>query len=261
MSKINQTATHKRYLERYCPLIIDFVESIRNTDYNKVPQPFLPLFGQGYEKAETRIAFVGIETRGWGNMTDFVNAVDEHPEEALLDEFTEFDKLEFCDWGNNFGNTFWDFNFKFLAQYYSLENWKQLKWGDNEEILRSFAWGNTNSIEGFSVTAEKKGVKHENWLAVKQASKRFDKGKYILETLQPHIMVVMSWHTPEDWLCDGIDDFLKDEIDDYFWYYFIANSETHVLWTAHPTWLSKNVDFDEHINTMVNFAKSKLKAI
>jgi hypothetical protein len=253
-----ETNTRKKFIDTYKPLAVDFVNSIRNIQYDKIPEPFLPAYGQLYDKTETRIAFVGMETRGYGNLTDFVNLVDENPEEAIFGVFEDFNELKFCTWGSNFGNSFWDFNFKFLANFYGIDSWQRVKSGETEEILRSFAWGNTNSIERYEVTAQKKGVDYENWLAVKQASKCFDRGKYLLDVLQPQIMVILNWETNEEWLSDGVENVARQEIDDHFWYYFLPTTQTHVIWTAHPTWLTKNRDFDNYIKYLANFVKQRL---
>lgn len=250
--------TRQLFIDTYKPLVVDFVNSIRNVQYDKIPEPFLPAYGQLYDTTETRIAFVGMETRGYGNITDFVNQVDENPEEAIFGVFEDFDELQFCKWGSNFGNSFWDFNFKFLANFYNIDNWEELKSGKAEKILKSFAWGNTNAIERYHITAEKNGVDYENWLKVKNASKCFDSGKYLLNALHPHLMVILNWRE-EEWLSNGINDTIKrQEIDDHFWYYFLPINQTHVIWTAHTTWLAKNRDFDDYIKYLVDFVKQRL---
>lgn len=251
--------TRQLFIDTYKPLATDFVNNIRAVQYDKIPEPFLPVYGQLYDTAETRIMFVGMETRGYGNITDFVNHVDGNPEEAIFSVFEEFDELEFCNWGNNFGSSFWDFNFKFLTNFYNIDDWKKLKRGEAENILKSFAWGNTNAIERYHITAEKKGVDFESWLKVKNASTCFDSGKYLLNVLRPQIMVILSWDTPEEWLSNGLSDTVtRYEIDDHFWYYFLPTTQTHVLWTAHPTWLAKNRDFDDYIKYLVDFVRQRL---
>jgi hypothetical protein len=250
--------TRQNFIDTYKPLAIDFVKNIRNIQYDKIPEPFLPTYGKLYDTTETRIVFVGMETRGYGNINDFVNLMDENPEAAIFGVFEEFDDLEFCKWGSNFGNSFWDFNFKFLANFYNIENWKDLKSGKQEQILRSFAWGNTNAIERYSITAEGNGADYENWLKVKTASECFDHGKYLLNALHPHLMVILNWRE-EEWLSEGINDTIKrEEIKEYFWYYYLPTNKTHVIWTAHPTWLSKNLDFDEYVKYLVAFVKKRM---
>ena len=171
----------------------------------------------------------------------------------------EFNELEFCGWGNNFGNSFWDFNLKFLSAFHNLDNWKELREGKNVTILKSFAWGNASSVERYHVTAEKKGVQYEDWRAVKEASKLFDKGGYLIQTFRPHILVILNWEEREEWLQDQTTDILeRQEIGDHFWYYYLPGSQTHVLWLPHPMWLSKNRDFDDYIEYLVHFIKQRL---
>lgn len=253
-------STRPLFIDTYKPLVKEFVNKIRTVQYDKIPEPFLPVHGQLYEAAKTRIAFVGMETRGWGNTTDFLNNVDSNPEESIFRAFEEFDELKFRYWGNNFGNSFWDFNFKFLANFHGINDWKKVKQGQEEDILRSFAWCNTNSIERYHVTAQKRGVDYESWLRVKKASKMFDKAQYLLDVLKPNIMVIENWETSETWLSEGLNEnIIRQEIDDHLWYYFLPTTQTHILWTAHPTWLNKNRDFDNYIKYLVSFVKQKLQ--
>lgn len=51
---------------------------------------------------------------------------------------------------------FWDFNFKFLMNFYNIDDWKIVKRGETKDILKSFAWGNINSMERYHITAVKK---------------------------------------------------------------------------------------------------------
>jgi len=246
------------YIDTYKPLVIEFLNKIKGTGHENMPQPFLPLYGQLYDSTPVRIAFVGMETRGWGNMGEFVKRVDDDTEEAILREFEEFDELDFRFWGNNFGRTFWDFNFKFLAAFHGVDDWKVVKRGGRDDILKSFAWGNTNAIERHHVTAAKNGVDVESWAVVKRASKIFDKSSLIINVMQPHLIVILNWETPEEWLTGEFDNVVKEKIDDHLSYYYVGKTQTHILWTAHPTWLAKNRDFDEYIKYMVRFIKQKI---
>ena len=258
--------TRSHYINTYRPLVTQFANQIREINYDRIPEPFLPVHGTLYETVTTRISFVGKETRGgrdssWGNTTDFVRHVDTNPDEAIFREFEEFEELAFCDWGNNWGTGFWDFLFRLLAIFYGIDDWRALKRGENKDILRSFAWGNTNAIEGYEVTAQQKGVLHDDWLAVKEASKCFDQGKHLIEVLRPHLMIITDWDAPEGWLLDGlIDRAPRQELDEHLWYYFLPITKTHVLWTAHPRWLSQHPDLDTWSKKLVGFAKQRMDA-
>lgn len=250
------------YIDTYKYLLIDFAKEIKDVTHIGIPEPFLPLHGQLYCEANPRIAFVGMETRGWGDTSDFVKDISMEIDGVMFRNFEEFDELEFRFWGSNFGNSFWDFNFKFLAAFHSIDNWKEVKDGKHDEILRSFAWGNTNSIERYEVSAKGNNVAFENWHVVKKASKKLDKAKYFLDLLKPNIMVILNWETKEEWLSEGLATPLnRQEIDDHFWYYYLPGTQTHVLWTAHPTWLSKNRNFDDYIKYLVSFVKEKMSEL
>ena len=249
----------ERFALTYSSLTSEFVSQISRVNYDKIPQPFLPVCGNLYANAKTRIMFVGIETRGWGNISEFTKQFHEDPLSIFDNLVDEFCELEFCGWGNNFGKSFWYFKLKFLSEFYNLYNWKTLKRRENEDILKSFAWGNANSIERYHVTAQKKGVTYEDWQLVKNASRLFDKGGHLVNVFRPHIMVILNWESHEDWLqSETIDKLERQEIDEHFWYYYLPTTQTHILWTAHPMWLAKNKDFDDYIKYLVDFIKQKL---
>jgi hypothetical protein len=180
--------------------------------------------------------------------------------QPVFKNFDEFDDLEFCGWGNNRGTGFWDFVFRILADFHAIPDWRALKRGENEPILRSFAWGNTNAIERYEKAAELRGVLEENWIPVKEASERFDQAKHFVNILQPHILVLTDrTHTPEMWLLDGLDaNVARIEIEDHLWYYFLPTTETHVLWTAHPRWLATNPKLDVWSKKLVDVARQRI---
>ena len=243
----------------YSPLANDFVDLIKDVNYNNIPEPFLPVIGSNYENSKLKFVFVGMETRSYGNISDFVNHCKTNLEEALFREEEEFNDLDYTGWMSNFGNNFWAFVLKFLANYYNIDNWKKLKNQEYPEILRSFIWGNVNAIERFEITAQKKGVLYNDWIKVKQASKCFDKGQHILNATLPDFMIILNWTENEEWLTNGVNSgFIKEEIQDHLLYYKLPDFKTHILWTAHPTWLSKNKDFDNFVKECSDFIKVKL---
>ena len=63
------------YLEYYKPLVQEFcneVQQVQHDGLGYLPQPFFPLFGQGYERSAFKLLFVGQDTKGWGDTSDFI---------------------------------------------------------------------------------------------------------------------------------------------------------------------------------------------
>jgi hypothetical protein len=259
---MNSLITANRIVETYQPLVINFINAVSELNFDdKVPEPFLPLYGSLYDTAPIRIAFVGMETKGWGSLKEFIHDVKQNPEAALFRHKDVFDELLFCkkNWGNNFGTGFWDFIFKFLAHFHNLDDWKQLKRGERPDILKSFVWANTNALERHHVTAEKQGLSKEDWKIIKIASEPFDRSKHIINALRPHLMIICTWNTDEQWLTRDNGPFvLDDTIDSHIYNCYLSATDTHVLWTAHPRWLSQKGDFNGFIHKLADTAKQKL---
>lgn len=246
-----------RFTTVYAPLTETFVKDIAGVDTVGMPEPFFPVFGRNYASAETKIAFVGMETRGYGEMRNFMTDAEESIAKALLREQSEFDDFAFTEWTTNFGMDFWSFVMKFLAAFHKVPDWKTVKQGERPEILSSFAWANINTIERYEVTAKNKGVKQENWDLVKRASAAIDRGENILRALNPQLVVICHWDCDEKWLTDGLVVEERTDIGDHLLYMKLQPTGTHVVWTAHPTWLKFN-DFDGYVARCVELAKSKL---
>lgn len=244
-----------RYLSTYLPLAAQFAGRVRTVDYDKIPEPFLPVYGTLYETASTRIAFVGWETDGWGNISDFMAQAERDLEGAILRGFEDFDDLSFRDW---VGRRFWEFIFRFLAAFHGIPDWRTLRDGENESILRSFAWGNTNAIERYERTAKGKEVSAENYAVVKEASRCFDRASHLLEVLQPDVLVLTYWYADE-WWDDGLSS-LDWEKDEYLWQCTSPETQTLILWTAHPRYLSgRPGGLNEWATRLASIAKRQRK--
>ena len=245
------------FLKVYKPLASTFYSRIANLNVEGMPEPFFPVFGQNYAAAKIKIAFVGMETRGYGEMKNFMRDASESISKSLLREQEEFDSFEFTRWTYNFGMDFWSFVLKFLARFHGVENWKELKNRMRADILSSFAWANINTVERYEITAKKQNVEWSIWSKIKQASTLFDRGENIIRALDPHLIVIVHWDCHESWLTDGLVLEEKDVVGDHLWYLKIQPTNTHVVWTAHPTWL-KFHGFDEYVDQCVSISKSKL---
>jgi len=198
---MSNSTLRERYDSYYSSRAQSFVREVSDLDVSGIPEPHLPYWGRSYEESSLRIGIIGRDTRSWGDMTDFVQAVNANPIEAIHRDEDVFDSLEFTEWTNNFGTSFWDTSMKILAGLHGISDWKRLKRREEELPLRSFFWANVNSVECFEVSPKENGVPWEIWHKVKDASERhLDSFKAILEILQPHVVFLMNWEPGDHFL-------------------------------------------------------------
>lgn len=262
-----ETKTDINFKRTYLPLAEKFIQQIEGISKENQPEPFIPVYGDLYDQSLFKIAFVGWETRDNQTLQNFYDNFKSDPidclyrfkEDLLMDDDGNF---KFKYYGNNFGRGFWDFILRFLARFYCIHNWKELKnWKDSgmAEILQSFIWGNVDSIERFEVTAKKLGADETMWQKVKLASTIFDSAHTLISALRPNVMIVLHWEGSEEWLTEKfniIEGPLK--MTETLWYYFIKDSLTHVFWTKHPIRMSvEKIDFEITIDQIVKAIVSK----
>ena len=101
------------------------MNDIEGLEVSGIPEPHLPYWGPLYEVAPLRVGIIGRDTRGWGDMTEFIECVRSDSKAALQRHRDELDGLAFTGWTNNFGKTFWDTTFKILAAMHGVIDWKQ----------------------------------------------------------------------------------------------------------------------------------------
>lgn len=241
---------YNKFIANYLPLVNDFCNDLGNDNYDGMPEPFFPVFGNQYPKQPFKIMFTGIETLGWLNLTDFMNSHLPNSQHSLFRIQAKFDALECLKWTNNWGTSFWDFIFIFLARFHNISNWKEIRKGEHPNLIHSFGWANTSSIERYSTTAERNDVKYETWERVKKASLRFDKAKLFVESMEPNLIILTNWNAKDEWF-EGLNLNEWIIINDHLWYNQIKSTGTHVFWTYHPRWLSIHVGFEKIIDSML----------
>jgi hypothetical protein len=183
----------EKYIAYYKPLVREFVEkagSLRHPDIKQMPEPHFPLFGKDYETSALRLAIIGQDTRGWGDLRNFLATEKVSPGSQLQGGLEEFREHEFTEWGNT-RQTFWGFAMMMLAAMHGQENWGLMKQGKMIEILNSFAWAECNAIELHSSKPSKLGVPWDYWKEVREAGKHLDRFKHIAETLRPHVAIIL----------------------------------------------------------------------
>lgn len=242
----------------FAPRAVDFASAVGAIDPSGIPEPHLPHWGSLYENAPLKIGVIGRDTRSWGEMKDFLDAVRVSSTEAVNRGRNEFDSLEFTNWTNNFGTTFWDTSLKILAGLHGIADWKRLKRREEETILRSFLWANVNSVERYEVTPKTKGVPYETWRQIKDASEQhFDSFNGILNIFHPDIVILMNWDRGEKFMDVVLD---WEEFGDHLAYAFCETTKTHIFMTAHPTWLNQNYLYDGNIAAILSKAHRVLEA-
>ena len=243
-----------KYEDYYKPLWEEFFSKIKEVDVENCPEPHLPVYGENYSNSNFKIVFVGIDAAGSCNMAKF-NSEDGYYK--IIQEWKEeFDDLGYCYWAWKWN--FWRFIFQFLGKFYdlSIEELKKFESEKAQNILKSFVWANTLSIERFHVTAKGKNVKYDNWEKVKNASAVFDKADNIIDTFKPNIIVLLNWtNVPDGWLPDEIGEPEKDDTIP-LWYYYLKKSDTHLYWTKHPRSLT-HIGFDVIIYKILQSIRTK----
>ena len=195
---------HNTYCEYYKPLVTSFVEELRKSGpverYAKIPELFLPAWGNRYEDSLLKIAFIGRDTYGWGSgIPHTIEMVLNNEWDGIFD-MSEFQNLCYLDWECKRRYTFWGFVLFFLAWIYGIENWEVLKWGEHKDILSSFAWGNVNSVERWdskTLIKARQGMSREERKAfknahgvVKNASRIFDDYDHFAKLLAPDVVFI-----------------------------------------------------------------------
>jgi len=249
---------YQKFEAEFIPRIQAFIETVENLDTSGIPEPHFPHWGVDYADTPVRIGIIGRDTRSWGHMPAFIEAVKSDPQQALYRGKGEFDALDFTGWTNNFGRTFWDTSMKVLAALHGVEDWKSLKRRELTAPLRSFFWANVNSVERFEVSPRANSVPWDVWRKVKSASEHhLDSFRAILDILRPQVVFLMNW--------DPGDHFLDFPLS---WEEF-GNHQAEaidpvtgcvILATAHPTWLNQNRIYDEAIGGIIQRANKTLRA-
>jgi hypothetical protein len=237
-----------KFTSIYSALLQEFLNGVDGAAPGGIPELHLPSCGSGYETSLHRLAFIGQDTGGWGEMENLLDAVRADPVSAACRVNDYLQDLEFLDSTNNFGTSFWDTVLRLLAGFHGIQNWKELKRGDHEHVLRSFLWANTNSLERYEVSARGKGVRYEDWIRFKTASEKFDQLELVLEAFTPKTVVILDWdsrprYTPNELVWETISDHLE--------YARSARSGTHIFRAAHPTWLNQNDLYNETVTGIV----------
>lgn len=230
MSELIKSEVDKEYARHYTDLVIDFCKEVINiadnykpiplTDengfplldeegnripgHNRVPAPFLPIIGNGYYTAQTKVAIYGMETACWHDLYRFVH--------KFYDSGCSLSAIKaYTDGGENYKNrfhehhglkyantsvwSFWHFAYSTLAYIYGVKE-KDIR--NRPDLLCNFIWGNVNAYEKFEATPPKKKMQKEDWSMVFAASERFNSAQLILPYTHPDFLVVFYGNDTND---------------------------------------------------------------
>lgn len=184
----------EKYDAYYLPLVKKYAAQLEECglDFSGIPSLFLPAWGKHYSKALVKIAVIGKETYGWGQLTNFIAAVKNETFKTI-DDRIEFQNLDFKSWlgGTKNRATFWGFWMNILAKTYGVADWNTIKRGEHDILLDSFVWGNANAIETWaSQGIDKKMVNQKAHQYAYVAARPFNTLKHIQELFHPDVVIL-----------------------------------------------------------------------
>lgn len=188
----------QKYQEYYKPFLRQFCRDLTQEnsldDFAGIPCPFTPEWGKRYEQSKTKLAIIGLETRGWGNLPENMKEIQTENWDSIFD-FSEFQNLNYLGWMNQARNRFsyWGGVLYFLAHLYGIQDWTTLRDGDKAEILNSFAWGNVSAIERWASDGiDKELATREHHAIARSASYNLNDFQHLNKTLAPDVSVIMA---------------------------------------------------------------------
>lgn len=258
---------NERREAEYSQLIEEFKNKINDINCEGITGPHLPGVGNCYEFAKYKIAFCGFETYGWDSLTSFMET-DTYQLITQTDE--SINNNAFLDWVSNDHATFWGFVLKFLAKFYKID-FNSLKDKKYPEILHSFMWVNSNSIERYEVSSTNAPI--ENWRKVKDASKVFDDLNHVINSCQPKVVFILYKNVDKEYfqnvetLSDAYRSYnininnksnylhIKKEM---YSYCYERNSGTHIFTLPHPRWMGQfsGIGIDKFVDELISDLKN-----
>ena len=253
--------TNDNIRDVYTPLVKTFVENVKKGGLKTqgIPALNIPKVGASYDDYSYKIAFIGMETKGWGKLSKFIELGSNSPEDAITYKDQWFNE------GKRYKHlkttTFWGFIVSFLAKFYGY-NKKQLihKDGTYHQILSSFVWGNCNSLERYCVTAKKNAADKKDWLKIKEFSLSFDNIIYILNATKPQLIFITYARFNKDKYFQNIDwEKVNTNKELHLRHYIIKREQqTNVFVIPHPTWIVRSKccgGYKKYINELINYIK------
>ena len=247
----------------YTPIIDSFKKEIEGINTEGITGPHLPGVGNCYELAKYKFLFCGWETYGWDSLTDFVN---DKINNLVFSTDKYLNDDTFLEWKQNDHATFWAFVLRFISKFYHVD-YKELTERKYPELLHSFIWANSNSIERYEVSSTE-GAK-EDWERVKFASKTFDDLNHIINSCQPKVVFILYKNVDERYFKNdttlsesyNIDVSNKSNFlqlcNERYSYCYGRNTQTHIFTLPHPRWMGlySGIGIDKYIEYLITDLK------
>jgi hypothetical protein len=224
-----------KFEQHFLPRVHAFAADVGDANFSGIPEPHLPLWGVDYESSSVKLAFIGKDTRYWGDMRQFLAALKSTPEASLYRHLGKFRELGFSKGTVNFGTSFWDTVMQLLAQFYGVGDWRDIKQRKLDHLLRGFLWAETNSVELWGSTPSKEDADYTVWKTCKDAgAKHFDSIEAILQIFEPKIVIVMDWDVPDSYW-GNVQGF--QTIGEHVRFCDHLGGTSYIYNIAHPNWL------------------------
>ena len=239
-----------RFSLHYEGLIKRFANSIKDLEYEGMPEPHIPIIGSKYTCSKYKFAFFGIETAWWHEMENFMPIALSAPRAAATLHFDDIEDMSCLRWTNNPHTSFWDFIFQFLASMYHVDV-ADVRAGKYPDLIHSFILGNTNSIEKYDIQAKYFEVKPAVYDSIKEASLVFDDSDHLIEIAKPKVVIVLNWNEGTDWFVSDKIDYNYYKINEHLFYYYKRSTQTHIFQTHHPRSIAMRFGFNSVVNELL----------
>ncbi len=186
------------------------------------PMPFKPISGKLYKSAKLKIAYIGLETKGWENNDCFLNC-----------------KESFKD---NLGG-FWDLVLNLHLKIKKMDNDIKKALDNNFDDLNDFVWGNLNVLENLEAIKKRVKINDEcifsEYKKIKLESEPLNKLKFLLHMYKPDFVFILSWQGDDEKYFENLGFNLINENENEKIYSYCVNynnRKTNVVWTCHPSY-------------------------
>lgn len=259
---INQQRYEVCYKELVRKYLNDLKAKFPKEEYQPIPNLFLPAWGKTYFDSKVRMVFVGRDTHSWGKgLQSMIEEVDADDWVNTFD-MQEFQNLNYIDWGSKTRYKFWGFVLYFLAWLYGLENWGLLKSKQyHRDMLSSFGWGNTNSIERCDSQVIKKALSDKRlkmgvYNFAKEESRVFDDFSLMQKVMAPDVVFIMCLKADANQYLSKVDKKLLEEESDGDALRVFLVGKTLVINIPHPQAIMRRRD-----DRKADFYVKKLKEL